>query len=570
MTPALARWAMPALLALGLALHGATTDAYGHRLLALSAAYALMGLGYALVFGHAGALSLAQGAFFGVGAYVAGLLGAKLGWASGATLPLAALAGAAVAAIAALPVLRLETHYFALATLAVAEALRLGAVEWVALTGGGNGVPGVPRLAPFGAAFGPGETALAAWAAVALGAAAVALATHGQRGTAFRLQRTTPLGAAAAGIDAAGLRYAAFVLGAALAGLGGAFQAHTLGVVSPEALDFAVMVACLSLVVVGGRTSLAGPILGAILVVHLPEWFRGLQHWALFAYGAGLLACVLFAPDGLVGAAERHLARLFPARKTPAADPPAPPARAPEAGPVLAAENLAKSFGGNRALADFSLTLAAGEIVALIGANGSGKTTALNLLAGQERADRGRVVLLGRDVTALPAWRRARAGLGRSFQAPALDLDLAARAHVAAARPPGGARAGAALAAVGLVARADAPVSSLDQGERRRLELARALALDPAALLLDEPAAGLSESERADLAALVRRLAATGIGFVIVDHSMDFLLPLADRALCLEAGRIVAAGTPAEIAAHPAVRAAYLGPMPEASPGSAP
>lgn len=550
--------ALLVLVAAGLAVHGAATDAYGHRLLALAGAYALMGLGYALVFGHAGALSLAQGAFFGLGAYVAGILGAKLGWAGGATLPAAALVAALAAALVALPVLRLETHYFALATLAFAEALRLGALEWVALTGGGNGIPGVPRLAPAGAELGPGGMALAAWIAVALGAAVVWALARGRRGVDFRLQRNAPLGAAAAGIDAHGLRATAFVSGAALAGLGGAFQAHALGVVSPDALDFSVMVACLSLTVIGGRTSLAGPILGALLVVHLPEWFRGLQHWALFAYGMGLFACVLFAPDGFVGAIEAGLARFLPAAARRTETIPAP-ARAPAPvasradGPVLEARGLAKRFGGNVALADFALTLRAGEIVALIGANGSGKTTALNLIGGQERADAGAVRLFGRDVTAWPAWRRARAGLGRGFQAPALDPGLTATDH---------ARDAAALAEVGLADRAAAPVSALDQAERRRLELARALSLAPAALLLDEPAAGLSEDERRALAGLLRRLAGRGIGFVVVDHGMDFLLPLADRAICLDAGRIVAEGAPAAVAAHPAVRARYLGPAP--------
>jgi branched-chain amino acid transport system permease protein len=535
---------------------------YELRLLTVAACYALPVLGYQLVFGHAGALSLAQGAFFGLGAYATALLATRLGWGFLLTFPASLLLPAALAALVAAPVLRLRSHYFALATLCIAQVVTLAAVEWTGLTGGANGLAGIPGAVVAGVAVPRGWPMLALAGGIALaGALASALALRGRWRRAFALARERPLAAAAIGLDEGRMRFAAFVASAAYAGAGGALYVHTLRVVSPESLGFPVMVACLAMTVIGGSTAVAGAFIGAFLLVHLPEWFRFLDLYRNVAYGAALLLAIVVAPYGIAGAA----ARLLPRRATrlPAPRAPAPRPRRGSAGPLLAIEDLARSFGGVAALAGVTLTLARGEILGLIGPNGSGKTTLVNLVSGFERPDRGRVRLDGMDVAGLPPHRIARLGVARSFQSLALVDGMSALDTVALARrkPLAQARAEAMhfLGRVGVGAEASEPIGRLPYGLRRRVELARALALDPHLLLLDEPAAGLTPAEQQDLARRLRALAEEGLGLLVVEHDMPFLLGLADRVACLDEGRLIAVGAPSEIRRDGAVIAAYLG-----------
>ncbi len=577
---------LPAAAAVGLL--GAAAGAYELRLLAIAGCYALAVLGYQFIFGRVGALSLAQGAFFGLGAYASALLALKLGWDFVRSFPAAIALALVLAAIVGGTVLRLASHYFALATLAVAELSRIVVVEWVSLTGGGNGLPNVPGLVLLDWTVPRGwPVTVFVWGWVAVGTLLAANYSSSLYGDGARLLRAEPLAAAAAGIDQAARRMSAFLLSAAFAAAGGALYVHTLGVVSPEALQFDVMVLILCMTVIGGRNAVAGALVGALLLVHLPEWFRAFERWALLAYGAGLLLAVIAAPEGIAGAVEALWRRWLGAPPVPPQRPAAPAALAPATLPyaedraILAAQALGIAFGGNRALSGVTFFLRPGEILGLIGPNGSGKTTLLNLLSGFHRPDSGQIFLDGRNLTALAGWQRARAGIARSFQHGALAADLTALDNVAVAangavpcarvadlfRLPVGdakrrrARAAAlsALAAAGAIKIAGKLGTDLSAAERRRVELARALAAAPKVILLDEPAAGLSDAEKAALRAALREVAARGIGIIVVDHGMPFLMPLASRVLCLDAGHIIAAGTPAEVAADPHVRRAYLG-----------
>ena len=240
------------------------------------------------------------------------------------------------------------------------------------------------------------------------------------------------------GIDVAGLRFKAFILSAVYGGAAGALMAHVIRVVSPENLELSLMVTCLTMTVIGGSTRIAGAIVGAILIVYLREWFRILENFYPMAYGAATLVILILAPYGLVGAVERIRERLIPDRGV------APPSAAPldlgksmlgpRDGELLAVGDVSKSFGGVRALDGVGLALDAGEVVGLIGPNGSGKTTFLNIMSGLYRPDAGSLTFLGRDITGSPPVLIARLGIARTFQHIDLVDDLTVLDNIAVAR----------------------------------------------------------------------------------------------------------------------------------------
>jgi branched-chain amino acid transport system permease protein len=358
---------------------------------------------------------------------------------------------------------------------------------------------------------------------------------------------------------------------------------HVLRVVSPDVLAFPVVVTCLTIVVIGSRLRPVGALLGAVVIVSLPEWFRELRDVYLLAYGVILLLVIVLAPSGLLEALERKPSPSGrgqgEGRAAETALTPSLSRREREKTVVLEAAGLSKRFGGVLAVDDVSLEVRAGEALALIGPNGSGKTTFVNLVSGLYRPDAGRVRLLGEDVTGRAAHLLARAGIARTFQTVALVPDMTALDNVAVARhaariglaaalrqPPhdpalAAARAEAAvlLERMGAGDAALRPAGALPYGISRRVEIARALATEPRLLLLDEPAAGLNETEQADLARRLRALLADGLALLVIEHNMGFLAPLVDRMACLDAGRLIAAGRPAEVRADPRVVEAYLG-----------
>jgi branched-chain amino acid transport system permease protein len=549
------------------------SGAYDLRLFTLAGVYVLLVIGYQFIFGYAGALALTQGAFFGVGAYMTGILGVRYGWAFAETFPLSIAAPVALAVIVAVPVLRLDSHYFALATLGIAQVLLLVCREWIPVTGGANGLSGVPGIVLGGVELARGWPTLAfVWSVVAVGAALAGWIVRDLRGVRFHLVRVAPAAAGAIGIDGARCRLAAFLLSAAYAGAAGALFVHVNRIVSPDVLEFPLMVTCLAMTVIGGATRLSGAFAGALLLVYLPEWFRPLDKYYLIAYGAGLLAMIVAAPNGLIGAAARLRQQFVPETPRPSPLPEALPHR-PQPGGSLVIRGVSKSFGGVKALQNVSFEVRAGEILGLIGPNGSGKTTLVNIASGLERGDRGEVRLGGQDLMALAPAAIARRGVARTFQTPNLADALSILDNVAAARSgvDGGTarrQAMGLLEMLGLSALAMRPAGSVSHAMKRQAEIARALALEPQVLLLDEPAAGLTEAEQAALGDRLQKLKTAGLTLLVIEHNLPFLIGLADRLVCLDGGQVMAEGRPDEVRENPRVIEAYLGrsAAPEARP----
>jgi branched-chain amino acid transport system permease protein len=566
---------------------------YELRFLSLVCIYAIMVLGFQFIFGHVGAVSLAQSTFFGLGGYVTGIVGVEFGLDSAILLPLSILAPVALAAAIAVPVLKLEDHYFSLATLGVALVVQLVAVNWDTLTGGLNGFSGIPPFQLFGIPIeGRLNVFLFVWVCLIVATVISIRILDSLYGCSFNLVRESPHAAASLGIDVAQMRLAAFLLSAAYGGFAGALMAQVLRVVSPENLDLSLMATCLIMTVVGGSTRTLGAIVGALLIVFLRERFRIAQSYSLMAYTSVTLVVLILAPYGIVGSVERLWTRTL-RRLAPEGASAVPgdidlygmvgqPAgqRASDEQALLNVRGVVKQFGGVRALDGVDLDVREGEIVGLIGPNGSGKTTLINVISGLYVADAGTIAFAGQPITEMPAHTISKLGVARTFQHIDLVDDLSVIDNIAIGtfRTEGAtlwsalltlgpdprlkkarARASALAALLGVSQVAGSRCGELPYGTRRRVEVARALAVHPRLLLLDEPAAGLNELEQTDLAQRIKRIADAGVTVLVIEHNLLFLGALASRLICLDRGRVIAAGSPDEVRRDPRVIEAYLG-----------
>ncbi len=559
------------------AVAGQVLDDYALAVATSILIYAILGLGLNVVVGYAGMLDLGFAAFYAIGAYVSALLMLDLHWSLWASLPVVVAAAALAGVVIGYPTLRLRSDYLAIVTLGFGEITRI-TVTNLDVTGGPNGLTGLPPVTVAGHELvSPRDLFHLALAFFAVVVAVTALISRSRLAHAWRAIRRDDRAAEAIGVPTRRAKLLAYVIGAAVGSLAGPLSAAQLGTVDPSNFTFLTSLLVLFVVIIGGLGSRPGVLLGAAVVVGLPEVLRSVQDVRGLVFGVVVIVLIIARPQGMWPARRRRLGGrpgVRPARVE------RPPAGA--AGPLLEVDGLARSFGGVLAVADLDLTVAAGEVVSLIGPNGAGKTTAFNCITGTVAPHRGRVLLGGRSLLGLPPHRIAAAGLARTFQSSRLFDDMSVAENVLAgcfARPAGsggGMLRGTSAAdleavhrcldVVGLTAAADRGAGELAHGDRRRLEIARALAGDPRVLLLDEPAAGANPAERQGLIGLIGRIRALGVAILLIEHDVALVMAVSDRVVVLDHGRTVAAGLPAEIQNDPRVVAAYLG---EPDPGEA-
>jgi ABC-type branched-subunit amino acid transport system ATPase component/ABC-type branched-subunit amino acid transport system permease subunit len=506
---------------------------------------AIVGVGLNVLLGLTGQVSFGHVGFYALGAYTVAILTVAAKWSFWAALPVAALVATLTGALLALPAVRVRGPYLAMVTIAFGFIVEHAAVEWRGLTGGQNGLMGT--FSPAG--FGERGVALLSIGVAALATVAYAILEKTSFGKAMRAVRDAEVAAESIGLAPVRVKTAAFAISALCAGIAGALFAALSGFVTPSTFAFSQSILFVLVVMIGGAGFVAGPLVGAAIVVLLPEFLAALAEYRLLFFGGLLLFVLWLAPEGLVGTVLRWMSKRRPARRSSKEMEIHQGKRA-----TLAVQNLGISFGGVRAAHDISLDAKPGEVTSLIGPNGAGKTTVLNMLSGFYRPATGTIQLENKELQGLPAWRIARAGIARTYQTTQLFGSMSVAENLAIA---GGAENLAAF--VGYAGDLDARASDLPHVDKRLVEIARALATRPSVLLLDEPAAGLSAEDKAKLARLLRRIADAGIAVVLVEHDMSVVMGISDRVVVLDAGVRIAAGTPAEVQRDPAVRKAYLG-----------
>jgi branched-chain amino acid transport system permease protein len=553
--------------------------------------YSLVAMGLVLLTGVAGLTSFGQAAFVGIGAYTTAYLTTQMGLSPWINLFVGLGLTAAGALVLSLITLRMSGHYLPLATIAWCLALNytMGTLGWL---GKYDGILGVPALTFFGLSLQPGRRLFyAIWIIALLAAVALVNLLDSRPGRAIRAIKSGVTMAEAMGVSTFRYKVVIFVLAALLASVSGWLFAHFQRTVNPSPFGIKMGIEYLFMAVTGGVGHVWGAFTGAAVVkliedqlqVILPKLFGTSGNYEIIVFGIVLVLVLKYAPQGLYPMLAKLVGRWLPApvrvRDWDAAPPLAERDKPPRGEQLLEVRGVVKRFGGLVAVNEVGFSLRAGEIVGLIGPNGAGKSTTFNLITGVLPLSGGEVHFRGERVDGLPSREIARRGMSRTFQHVKMLPEMTVLENVALGgylRTATGTlramlrldrpeerqllrEAERQLQRIGMGHLMHEPAGNLALGPQRRMEIARALCADPALLLLDEPAAGLRLKEKQALAEVLRQLRQEGMSLLLVEHDMEFVMNLTDRIVVMEFGTKLIEGTPAEVQASPAVRAAYLG-----------
>ncbi|NPV74867.1 MAG: branched-chain amino acid ABC transporter ATP-binding protein/permease [Anaerolineae bacterium] len=553
-----------------------------------------------------GQLSLGPVAFYGLGAYISAILSTRYHVPFLICFLIAGVAAALAGWGIGRLTLKMRTAYFVLVTIGFAEFFRLVALNWTDMTNGPMGITAIPAPAPW---F-KGYNLYYYFVLILVGLVLFVLyrLENSATGRAMLAIRENEVLGQSVGIDSYRYMMQAAVLSSFIIGLAGSFYAHFFQFIGPEILGFELTITIVVMVIAGGRATLAGPVLGAILFTIIPEVLRAATMWRMVIYGLLLVFIMLFTPDGVMPALVKGFQKLLElirrrnsrSQKEVSADQEsiladglsnlvatinsssaAEAAKQYGNAPVLEVDNLSVYFGGVHAVEKVCFSVNPGEILAIIGPNGAGKTTLLNAITRLGPITSGVVRYKGEEITSLSAHEIAKKHIVRTFQHTSVFRRVSTRRNLLLAhngQEPNGIlvnllqtrelkqleEVGRQLAEeilkfTGLERYGDYPANALPYGDQRLLELGIALGADPHLLLLDEPAAGMNPTEVDNLMVLIRRIRDMGITVVLVEHDMKLVMGISDRIIVLHHGKQIAMGTPNEIKRDEVVVNAYLG-----------
>jgi branched-chain amino acid transport system ATP-binding protein len=561
-----------------LAIFWANNTYYLHVLGAI-AVTVLVGVGLNILTGLSGQVSIGHAGFFAIGAYTSSLLMTKLQWNFWLAMVMAVVISAITGIVLAAPALRVSGPYLAMVTVAFGIIIEQILIEWVDLTGGFGGIFNIPQPTLFNLSPAMRNVVLLAWIAAILALLSFAALKKHDWGRAWQAVRDDEIAATALGLNVLRIRLIAFAISAAFTGLGGVFFASIIGFISPGSFTFHRSILFLLVAILGGLGTVAGSVVGAIALVILPELLNNFAEYQLLFFGILLLLTLWLTPEGVVS---------FFLKRLDLADAVYPPAISGQNLPLvvknqtdlpLKVEQITISFGGVKAVNKVDFVAQSGTITSIIGPNGAGKTTLLNVLAGLYTAESGSIYLGKLDLIGKNSLEIVGAGLSRTFQTTRLfdslsvldnlkvgytgdrlgNIFTALLGRKQKTKTPLETELIELLAFVGYQDNIHARADSLAFGDRRLVEIARALATNPQVILLDEPAAGLSEQQREGLARLLRCLANSGIKVIVIEHDINLVMEISDRIVVLDRGRVICDDTPVRVRNNQQVLEAYLG-----------
>ena len=581
-----------------------SNNLYYQTMLILTFLLAIGATGWNIMGGYAGYISLGNSAFVGLGAYATGILAAKDNVSPFLGCLVGGLVCAVAAAVLSLVTRRTRGMYFIIVTFAALQLLGIVATIWSGLTGGSQGLA-LP-LPTWSLTYQNWPFYYPLLALLVVAVAVSAWVRRSKLGLGLFAIQDDEDKAAGLGLATSAYKLIAFVLGGTFLGVAGGIYAYYVTFLNVSAVfDIVTSMLIVLSALLGGRGTLWGPVLGAFIIEPLANLtstsLGGADAGAirLLLFGGLLGLVVLFLPRGLLPTVSAWKNANISNSVTESTNVPVSTSATVSTnatlnsiatistsvtigtsatintggGTVLAVRGLTRSFGGLRAVDGVDLDLAPASVTGLIGPNGSGKTTLFNLIDGTVRASAGQLTLAGRRIDRSGRQARAHAGLARTYQLPRLFPSLSVLENVVLAErrlslgrlflprvtAAERARAAKVLGDLGLTQYANASPAALSYGQRKLIELAQVLWLDPALVLLDEPAAGISPALSQRLGDIIRRLRAAGVGVLLVEHDVAFLASLSDRVYVMANGKIIANGTVAEISADQAVVDAYLG-----------